>query len=92
MIRAARSFAAVALRGATLMGWFLSVLTGGAAPTTALDYTLELRESFPAASGGGKWFQPRPVAIPTRDGSPLAVMTIQQAIGSDFFTDRKSVV
>jgi len=86
MIRAARSFAAVALRGATLMGWFLSVLTGGAAPTTALDYTLELRESFPAASGGGKWFQPRPVAIPTRDGSPLAVMTIQQAIGSDFFT------
>lgn len=67
--------------------WALSApaLTVAAAPAP-LDYTLELRESFPASAEGGKWFQPRPVAIPTRDGSPLAVMTIQKAIGSDFFS------
>lgn len=56
------------------------------APAGDLDYTLELRESFPPASGTAKWFQPRPVAIPTADGTPRAVMTIQQALGSDFFT------
>ncbi|MCP4640730.1 MAG: exo-alpha-sialidase, partial [bacterium] len=35
----------------------------------------------------GKWFQPRPVAIPAEDGAaPVAVMTIQRALRSDFFT------
>ncbi|MBL9210015.1 MAG: exo-alpha-sialidase [Opitutaceae bacterium] len=57
----------------------------GAAPVGAVDYTLELTEILPPATEG-KWFQPRPVAIPTRDGSPLAVMTIQRALGSDFYT------
>lgn len=52
----------------------------------ALDYTLELSELLPPAKEGGIWFQPRPVAIPARSGGPLAVMTIQQAIGSDFFS------
>ena len=60
--------------------------TLSAATADRLDYTLELSEILPATTEGGKWFQPRPVAIPTRDGSPLAVMTIQKAIGSDFFT------
>ena len=67
------------------VGFGLATAMAVAAPA-ALDYTIELRETFPPAAAGGKWFQPRPVAIPTRDGSPLAVMTIQKAIGSDFFT------
>ncbi len=53
---------------------------------TALDYTLTLEEVLPAAKEGGSWFQPRPVAIPTQGGSPLAVMTVQKALGSDFFS------
>mgnify|MGYP000901989638 CR=1 FL=1 len=56
-----------------------------------LDYTLELAEILPNAADGGKWFQPRPVAIPTADGRPLAVMTVQKAIGSDFFTGLSSL-
>lgn len=52
----------------------------------APQYTLELEEMLPASTEGGKWFQPRPVAIPTRDGTPLAVMTVQKAMGSDFFS------
>jgi len=51
-----------------------------------LDYTLELSEMLPPSREGGEWFQPRPVAIPSRNGAPLAVMTIQKALGSDFFS------
>jgi hypothetical protein len=53
-----------------------------------LDYRLELETVLPEAQGKGSWFQPRPTAIPaaTEDGMPSVVMTIQQAIGSDFFT------
>lgn len=52
----------------------------------ALTYTLELAEMLPAATEGGSWFQPRAVAIPTLGGPPRVVMTIQKAIGSDFFS------
>lgn len=66
----------------------LSVSAGTAAPAAlaALDYTLETVELLPPSTEGGEWFQPRPVSIPLRNGAPLAVMTIQKAIGSDFFT------
>lgn len=57
-----------------------------AAPAERLDYTLELTEILPGLPGSAKWFQPRPVAIPTSDGTPLAVMTVQKALGSDFYT------
>jgi len=59
--------------------------TAGAAPAI-LEYALDVNEMLPPSREGGSWFQPRPVAIPTRDGAPLAVMTIQKAIGSDFFS------
>lgn len=52
----------------------------------ALDYTLDLSEILPGAREGGSWFQPRPVAIPLPGGPPRIVMTIQKAIGSDFFS------
>jgi hypothetical protein len=52
----------------------------------APDYTLELSEILPASAEGGSWFQPRPVAIPAPSGPPRVVMTIQKAIGSDFFS------
>ena len=61
-----------------------SLFAAGLPP--ALDYTLELTEMLPPSLEGGKWFQPRPVVLPARDGPPLAVMTIQKAIGSDFFS------
>ncbi len=52
----------------------------------ALTYTLDVREMLPAATEGGSWFQPRAVAIPSAGGAPRVVMTIQRAIGSDFFS------
>jgi hypothetical protein len=58
----------------------------GRAANTALDYTLELRETFPPSTEGGSWFQPRTVAIPSPGDRPLAVMTIQKSLGSDFFS------
>jgi hypothetical protein len=53
-----------------------------------LDYTIALEVVLPACpKGEGVWFQPRPVAIPLPDAEkPPVVMTIQRAIGSDFFT------
>jgi hypothetical protein len=70
-------------------GWVLALglcFGGVDAAAAALDYTLELSEMLPPSMEGGKWFQPRPVAIPRREGAPQAVMTIQKAIGSDFYT------
>ena len=64
--------------------WTLAATALTAAP--ALDYAIELLETFPPSTEVGKWFQPRPVVIPGRAGSSLAVMTIQKAIGSDFYT------
>ena len=83
--RAAR-FGGIARRSGILAGLVLGVAAAGAAETPSLDYTLELTEIFPPSREGGSWFQPRPVAIPSHEGGPLAVMTIQKAIGSDFFT------
>lgn len=62
----------------------MGISTGAA----ALDYELKLEVVRPAIEGRGKWFQPRPGAIPglAEDGKPLVVMTIQKALGSDFFT------
>lgn len=66
------------------------VCNGGAAVESdvePLDYELSLEIIYPPHDGKGSWFQPRPVAIPTADGStPSVVMTIQRAIGSDYFT------
>jgi hypothetical protein len=80
-----RAAALVALAGSLLTAAGAAERTAGSSASGALDYTLEVTEILPPAAEG-KWFQPRPVAIPTRDGSPLAVMTIQRALGSDFFT------
>ena len=54
----------------------------------ALDYEIQLDVILPACEGKESWFQPRPVAIPGagQDGQPAVVMTIQKALGSDFFT------
>lgn len=52
---------------------------------TVLDYALELSEILPAEKEGS-WFQPRPVAIPLPGGRMRVVMTIQKALGSDFFS------
>ena len=82
----AAGIARIAPRSALLAGLALSCAVARAAETPALDYTLELTEIFPPSREGGSWFQPRPVAIPSREGGPLAVMTIQKAIGSDFFS------
>ncbi len=72
------------------MAAILIVLTGlpVVAQQAALDYQLELEVVLPEAEDKGSWFQPRPAAIPgtARDGNPAVVMTIQKAIGSDFFT------
>ncbi len=53
-----------------------------------LGYRLELETILPDAEGKGSWIQPRPTAIPigTQGDIPAVVMTVQQAIGSDFFT------
>ena len=68
----------------------IAVLAGGSlfAQQGPVDYQLELEIILPEAQGKGSWFQPRPTAIPAarKDGTPSVVMTIQQAIGSDFFT------
>jgi hypothetical protein len=58
------------------------------AQQTPLDYRLELDIILPEAEGKGSWFQPRPAAIPGagQEGKPAVVMTVQKAIGSDFFT------
>ncbi len=65
-------------------------LRAGGAPAapapSALDYSLELEEVLPASSEGGEWFQPRPVVIPSSQIPPRSVMTIQKALGSDFYT------
>uniref|UniRef100_UPI0039C9D249 sialidase family protein n=1 Tax=Horticoccus sp. 23ND18S-11 TaxID=3391832 RepID=UPI0039C9D249 len=53
---------------------------------TAPDFTLSLSELLPASVEGGSWFQPRAVAIPMPAGPPRVVMTIQKAVGSDFFS------
>ena len=67
-----------------------AVLAGGSmfAQEAPLDYQLELEIILPEDQDKGNWFQPRPAAIPaaTNDETPTVVMTIQQAIGSDFFT------
>ena len=66
------------------------MLTGSllAAQQPQLDYQLKLEITLPEAEGKGSWFQPRPVAIPGagQEGKPAVVMTIQKAIGSDFFS------
>jgi len=50
-----------------------------------LDYELKT-EVILSTTREGNWFQPRPVAIPSAAGRPAVVMTIQKALGSDFFT------
>ncbi len=57
-------------------------------PATALDYSIDLTTIYPPLESKGSWFQPRPVAIPGHgdSGKPLVIMTIQKALGSDFFT------
>ncbi len=52
----------------------------------ALTYQLDVNEMLPASTEGGSWFQPRAVAIPSPGGPPRVIMTIQKAIGSDFFS------
>jgi hypothetical protein len=53
----------------------------------SLNYELTLETIYPPYDGEGNWFQPRPVAIPAAaGGTPSVVMTIQRAIGSDYFT------
>ncbi|MEA1949901.1 MAG: sialidase family protein [Planctomycetota bacterium] len=58
-----------------------------AAELAALDYELKEEVLLPRDKQGG-WFQPRPTPIPGhgKNGGPAVVMTIQKAIGSDFFT------
>ena len=57
-------------------------------PPVPVDYEIQLDVVLPEDPGRGSWFQPRPAAIPGmgQDGQPAVVMTIQQALGSDFFT------
>jgi len=64
------------------------LLSGSATDGAVLDYELKLEVILPKVAGRGGWFQPRPGAIPGlgTEGSPLVVMTIQKALGSDFFT------
>ena len=66
----------------------MSMAADGVAQTEpALGYELKLEVVLPASTKG-KWFQPRPVAIPASDRgqAPAVVMTVQKAMGSDFFT------
>ena len=61
-----------------------------ASGTTAdgsLSYTIEETVFLPKSPKGG-WFQPRPTRIPGfgQDGKPAVVLTVQRALGSDFFT------
>jgi hypothetical protein len=58
----------------------------GAELPAPLDYTVEVTEMLPAPAGKNKWFQPRAVALPPYGRTPHVVMTIQQALGSDFYT------
>jgi hypothetical protein len=50
------------------------------------DFSVQVTELLPAPAGKNKWFQPRPLALPPYDRAPHVVMTIQQALGSDFYT------
>lgn len=61
------------------------MLAVGEAP---LEYEVRLETVLPACDGNEQWFQPRPAAIPGAgaEGQPAVVMTIQKALGSDFFT------
>ena len=71
-----------------LMGAVMAASSGGAAQgAAALDYELKLEVVLPKSKRGG-WFQPRPAAIPGMgaDGGPAVIMTVQKALGSDFFT------
>jgi len=70
-----------------LMGAAMAASSGGAVDAAALDYELKLEVMLPKAKRGG-WFQPRPAAIPQpgKPGIPSVVMTVQKALGSDFFT------
>jgi hypothetical protein len=78
------------LRLALAIAAILTALTGSPvdAQQPLLDYELKLEIILPEAEGKGSWFQPRPAAIPGagQAGNPAVVMTIQKAIGSDFFT------
>lgn len=62
---------------------------GAAAP---LEYRIQLDVLLPAAKEGS-WFQPRPAPMPGlgKRGGPAVVMTIQRALGSDFFTGLSSM-
>ncbi len=55
---------------------------------TPLYYEVKEEVILPSSSEGGSWFQPRPTAVPGygQDGGPAVVMTIQKALGSDFFS------
>ena len=63
----------------------VTVAMGVSTRTTALDYELKLEVVLPRIKGRGKWFQPRPGAMPGlgEAGKPLVVMTIQKSLGSD---------
>ncbi len=66
---------------------FTSARAGEEEKKETLDYQIKLEVLLPKADRGN-WFQPRPVAIPGagREGKPAVVMTVQRALGSDFFT------
>ncbi len=53
-----------------------------------LDYEIKLETLLRAPSEKVSWFQPRPGVVPGagQNGAPAVVMTIQQMLGSDYFT------
>ncbi len=66
----------------------LLIIAGAATATEPVYFNLSEEIILPSSSEGGSWFQPRPTAMPGygNDGGPAVVMTIQKALGSDFFS------
>jgi len=60
--------------------------------TAPIEYRIQLDTLLPPAKQGN-WFQPRPAPMPGlgNGGGPAVVMTIQRALGSDFFTGLSSM-
>ncbi len=61
--------------------------TAGGTADGSLTYTIEETVFLPD-SPKGSWFQPRPASIPGfgKNGDEAVVLTVQRALGSDFFT------
>lgn len=73
-----------------LLVCLLSILPSAsvwAAEPVPLDYNLKEEVLLPR-SKRGNWFQPRPTPVPGygKNGGTAVVMTVQKAMGSDFFT------